>query len=118
MAFNNNPNHIDDHTFHPMEATPVLKDDDSPQQQINVQSITQNLEKTRECKQKKTRHTWLTDFSSLVFIYLRIALKRKLQTRRSLKQLVDVGIMPSRKAPLPYYEQCKQLQMRKVRVER
>jgi hypothetical protein len=43
-----------------------------------------------------------------------IALKRKLQARRSLKQLVDVGIMPSLKAPLPFYEQRKQLQMRKV----
>lgn len=43
-----------------------------------------------------------------------IALKRKLQTRRSLKQLVDVGIMPPPKAPLPFYEQRKQLQMRKV----
>ena len=51
---------------------------------------------------------------STFFLYLK-ALKRKLQTRRSLKQLVDVGIMPPPKAPLPFYEQRKQLQMRKVR---
>ncbi|CAF1229187.1 unnamed protein product [Adineta steineri] len=68
----------------------ILKEDDSPQQQINEQSLTQELEKNRE------------------------SLKRKLQTRRSLKQLVDVGIMPPPKAPLPFYEQRKQLQMRKT----
>ncbi|CAF2407255.1 unnamed protein product [Rotaria sp. Silwood2] len=68
----------------------TLKDEDSPKQQINEQSLTQDLEKNRE------------------------SLKRKLQTRRSLKQLVDVGIMPPPKAPLPFYEQRKQLQMRKT----
>ena len=47
-------------------------------------------------------------------MFFLIALKRKLQARRSLKQLVDVGIMPPPKAPLPFYEQRKQLQMRKV----
>jgi hypothetical protein len=48
-------------------------------------------------------------------LFILIALKRKLQARRSLKQLVDVGIMPPPKAPLPFYEQRKQLQMRKVK---
>ncbi len=46
--------------------------------------------------------------------FFSIALKRKLQARRSLKQLVDVGIMPPPKTPLPFYEQRKQLQMKKV----
>ncbi|CAF1286946.1 unnamed protein product [Adineta ricciae] len=88
MAFDNNntidiPNTID--------IMSTRKEDDSPQQQINEQSIAaQELEKNRE------------------------SLKRKLQTRRSLKQLVDVGIMPPPKAPLPYFEQRKQLQMRKT----
>ncbi|CAF1011438.1 unnamed protein product [Rotaria sp. Silwood1] len=87
MAFDNNNtintgNHID--------KMSTLKDEDSPKQQINEQSLTQDLEKNRE------------------------SLKRKLQTRRSLKQLVDVGILPPPKAPLPFYEQRKQLQMRKT----
>ncbi|UJR33174.1 hypothetical protein I4U23_020630 [Adineta vaga] len=88
MAFNNN-NTID--MLNSIDEMSILKEDDSPQQQINEQSITaQELEKNRE------------------------SLKRKLQTRRSLKQLVDVGIMPPPKAPLPYFEQRKQLQMRKT----
>lgn len=32
------------------EVMPKFKDDDSPQQQINEQSITEALEKNRECK--------------------------------------------------------------------
>ena len=31
----------------------ILKEDDSPQQQINEQSLTQDLEKNRECKLNK-----------------------------------------------------------------
>ena len=61
-----------------------------------------------------------TENKKLLFFYVLffpIALKRKLQVRRSLKQLVDVGIMPPPKAPLPFYEQRKQLQMRKVIIE-
>jgi hypothetical protein len=102
MEFDNNiniQNKIDDMS--------LLKEDDSPQQQINEQSLSEDLEKNRECKfiyLKKNNN----------FFFFRIALKRKLQARRSLKQLVDVGIMPPPKAPLPFYEQRKQLQMRKV----
>jgi len=47
-------------------------------------------------------------------IRFHLALKRKLQTRRSRKELVDAGIMPSSKASLPFFEQRKQLDMRKV----
>jgi hypothetical protein len=40
MAFNNN-----------IDVMSIIKeDDDSPQQQINEQSLTQDLEKNRECK--------------------------------------------------------------------
>jgi len=47
MEFNNNnniniQNKIDDMS--------LLKEDDSPQQQINEQSLAQDLEKNRECK--------------------------------------------------------------------
>ncbi len=47
MAFDNNnllntDNKIDDMS--------IFKDDDSPQQQINEQSLAQDLEKNRECK--------------------------------------------------------------------
>ncbi len=98
MAFNNN-----------IDVISIIKEDDSPQQQINEQSLTQDLEKNRECK-------W--DFNFIFFLlnyfFVSIVLKRKLQTRRSLQQLVDVGIMPSSKTSLPFYEQRKQLQMRKV----
>lgn len=110
MAFDNNntmniPNQIDEMS--------ILKDEDSPKQQINEQSITQDLEKNRECKLNKYIHQ--KRISGIKrFCFEHLALKRKLQTRRSLKQLVDVGIMPPPKAPLPFYEQRKQLQMRKV----
>jgi hypothetical protein len=39
MAFNNN-----------IDVISIIKEDDSPQQQINEQSLTQDLEKNRECK--------------------------------------------------------------------
>ncbi|CAF3379246.1 unnamed protein product [Rotaria socialis] len=87
MAFDNN-NTTNIPYKNPEMST--VKDEDSPKQQINEQSLTQDLEKNRE------------------------SLKRKLQARRSMKQLVDVGIMPPPKAPLPFYEQRKQLQMRKT----
>ncbi len=99
MAFNNN-----------IDVMSIIKeDDDSPQQQINEQSLTQDLEKNRECK-------WNFNFIFFLlnYFFVSIVLKRKLQTRRSLQQLVDVGIMPSSKTSLPFYEQRKQLQMRKV----
>jgi hypothetical protein len=38
----NNQNKIDDMS--------IFKEDDSPQQQINEQSLTEDLEKNRECK--------------------------------------------------------------------
>ncbi|CAF1013849.1 unnamed protein product [Rotaria sordida] len=90
MAFHNNNNNNTNNTGKKIDEMSTPKDEDSPKQQINEQSLTQDLEKNRE------------------------SLKRKLQTRRSLKQLVDVGIMPPPKAPLPFYEQRKQLQMRKT----
>jgi hypothetical protein len=43
MAFYNN-------TLHKLDDMSILKEDDSPQQQINEQSLTQDLEKNRECK--------------------------------------------------------------------
>ena len=33
-----------------VETISIFKEDDSPQQQINEQSITEDLEKTRDCK--------------------------------------------------------------------
>ncbi|CAF1102412.1 unnamed protein product [Rotaria sp. Silwood1] len=83
MAFNNNNNTINEIS--------IMKEDDNSQQQINEQSLRQDLEKNRE------------------------SLKRKLQTRRSLQQLVDVGILPTPKVSLPFYQQRKQLQMRKTK---
>ncbi|CAF0751956.1 unnamed protein product [Didymodactylos carnosus] len=68
----------------------VYQDDDSPLHQINEESIAQDIEKNKE------------------------SLKRKLQQRRSMKQLADIGIMPPPKAPPPFYEQRKKLQMRKT----
>jgi hypothetical protein len=84
----------------------IMKEDDSPSQQINEQSLTQNLEKTRECK-------WNFSIYFLIFL-LNIVLKGKLQIRRSLEQLVNVGIIPSSKSSLSSYDQHKKLQMRKV----
>ncbi|CAF2599247.1 unnamed protein product [Rotaria sp. Silwood2] len=69
----------------------IMNEDNYSQQQINEQSLRQDLEKNRE------------------------SLQRKLQTRRSLQQLVDVGIMPTPKVSLPFYQQRKQLQMRKTK---
>lgn len=94
------------------ETISFLKDDDSPQQQINEQSITEDLQRTRDCKSTNSFFFFLrrNEFSCVFE-----ALKRKLQTRRSYQELVNVGIMPPQKAPLPFYEQRKQLQMRKVK---
>lgn len=47
MAFDNNNTIIIQHKINEMS---MLKDEDSPKQQINEQSITQDLEKNRECK--------------------------------------------------------------------
>jgi hypothetical protein len=44
MEFDNN------NTQNKLHDMSILKDDDSPQQQINEQSLAQDLEKNRECK--------------------------------------------------------------------
>ncbi len=44
MAFDNI------NTQNTIDEMSILTEDDSPQQQINEQSLTQDLEKTRECK--------------------------------------------------------------------
>ncbi|CAF1269149.1 unnamed protein product [Adineta steineri] len=76
MIFNNHNN---------VNGLTIIKENNSFQQQINQQSLTQDLEQSRE------------------------SLKRKLQIRRSFQQLVDVGIIP-----LSFYEQQKQVQMQKT----
>ncbi|CAF1452080.1 unnamed protein product [Rotaria sordida] len=81
MIFNNNT----------LDKLSIMKEDNNLQQQINEQSLRQDLEKNRE------------------------SLKRKLQTRRSLQQLVDIGIIPTSKVSIPFYQQHKQLQMRKIK---
>ncbi|CAF3696514.1 unnamed protein product [Rotaria socialis] len=72
------------------EGSITQENDYSPQQAINEQSLREDLEKNREL------------------------LKRKLQTRRSFQQLVDVGIMPATNVSLAFYQKRKQLQMRKT----
>lgn len=47
MEFDNN-NSI--HILNKIDDMPILKEDDSPQQQINEQSLAEDLEKNRECK--------------------------------------------------------------------
>ena len=48
MEFDNNNNtNSTENKIHDMS---MLKDDDSPQQQINEQSLAEDLEKNRECK--------------------------------------------------------------------
>jgi hypothetical protein len=52
MAFDNNNNNPENKIDVDMS---IFKDDDSPQQQINEQSLTQDLEKNRECKSNITK---------------------------------------------------------------
>ncbi len=48
MEFDNNNN--TNSTENKIDDMSMLKDDDSPQQQINEQSLAEDLEKNRECK--------------------------------------------------------------------
>ncbi len=50
MEFDNNNNNNTSSTENKIDGMSIPKDDDSPQQQINEQSLAQDLEKNRECK--------------------------------------------------------------------
>jgi hypothetical protein len=52
MPFDNNNNNPENKIDVDMS---IFKEDDSPQQQINEQSLTQDLEKNRECKSNITK---------------------------------------------------------------
>ena len=55
MAFNSIGSVQDEITLMKFETMSMPKDDDSPQQQINEQSLAQDLEKNRECKSNDMR---------------------------------------------------------------